>query len=178
MTTPAADLQAFFANIKPRPSSGSASSTPVSEGQQHYLGQSPAFHSSQGYHPPTVSSPLYSPPTNGTPPHHASDIISPNVPTPRNDQNQSPSLSADRTSSLLSLLKFSQPATSSSTPKPQVEEAGYRFVTSRESQGNVAVSVQDGHGRAISASDLVASFMVKPTASSPAVSGSMSGSPA
>ncbi|EER37303.1 conserved hypothetical protein [Histoplasma capsulatum H143] len=176
MSTPA-DLQALFANIKPRPSPNNASNLPSSEAQSHrHNGSSPGefpFPSSTGLFQATVSSPLYSPQYTGTPPHHASDVISPNVQTPRNN-TQSPqqqSLNADRTANLLSLLKFSPASQNVSAPKQSLAET----VATEQPQGDAPVgTTQGGHGRGISASDIVASFMGKPTTSTSAATGLMS----
>ncbi|PGH32982.1 hypothetical protein GX50_04196 [[Emmonsia] crescens] len=180
MSTPA-DLQALFANIKPRLSPNNASNPLISEAQSRRQNGSPSgefpFSSPTGLLQATVSSPLYSPQYTGTPPHHSSDVISPNVQTPRNNtQNpQQQSLNADRTSNLLSLLKFSPASQNASSPKHPQDDA----VAPKEAQGEGPVgATQGGHGRAISASDIVASFMGKPTTSASAATGLMSGGPA
>ncbi|KAK2795458.1 hypothetical protein FQN52_005225 [Onygenales sp. PD_12] len=169
------DLQALFANIKPRPSPNSASNTPASEAHGRRQNGSPSggfpFHPPVGLHQATVSSPLYSPQYAGTPPHHGSDVISPNVPTPRGNQNPQPELNAERTANLLSLLKFSPAAQSASAPKPG------DTATLKESQGEGAVGPQRGHGRGVSASDLVASFMGKQPTSATTAAGSKPDSP-
>ncbi|OAX82515.1 hypothetical protein ACJ72_03137 [Emergomyces africanus] len=179
MSTPA-DLQALFANIKPRHSPNNPSNPPVPEAQNSRQNGSPSgefpFSSPPGLLQATVSSPLYSPQYIGTPPHHGSDVISPNVQTPRNStQNvQRQTLNADRTSDLLSLLKFSPAAQNASTPKQPQEDP----VAPNEAQVEGPVgTTESGHGRGISASDIVASFMGKPTTSSSAATGLMSGSP-
>ena len=158
MSTPS-DLQALFASMKPRPaqsqdaqaaaypSSEARAFNPQSDGPRFGL-QSHAYPFPHGYHNPSVSSPVYSPGPVNTPPHHGSDILSPNVPTPRDDQQQR-TASADQAMSLLNLLSPSLSAT-------HHEE------------------VQPSHSRTISASDLVASFMAKPgpTSQSPALGAS------
>ncbi|EGE81426.1 hypothetical protein BDDG_04368 [Blastomyces dermatitidis ATCC 18188] len=177
MSTPA-DLQALFANIKPRPSSNNASNPLSPEAQSRRQNGSPPgefpFSPPTGLFQATLSSPLYSPQYAGTPPHHSSDVISPNVPTPRNN-NQSPqqqTLNTDRTSNLLNLLKFSPAPQNVAAPK----QAGAG--APKEPQVDAPIgTVQSGHGRGISASDIVASFMGKPTASTSAATGLMSGSP-
>lgn len=180
MSTPG-DLHALFAGIRPRASpAGSASNAPTPDG--HFQQGPPTarqsfnpqggHHHQTGFHQPSVSSPIYSPqPVNGTPPHHGSDVISPNVPTPHNEHQQQPQQhqqqqSADQTASLLNLLKFSNPALSTSAPAHQGTEAE----PSGQSQENTRGNMSTTHGRGISASDLVASFMGKPsvpTAKSP-----------
>ncbi|PGH15505.1 hypothetical protein AJ80_05522 [Polytolypa hystricis UAMH7299] len=177
MSTPG-DLQALFASIKPRPPSASPSGTPSAEAQQRrgpMPPQSASFHFPHGYNQPTVSSPLYSPPVTGTPPHRGSDIISPNVSTPRNEAIPPPSANADRASSLLSLLKLSQPSTSTSSPKPQQEEEISAAGIAKDAGEGTPTGTRPGHGRGISASDLVASFMGKPAAQATAAAGSFSG---
>ncbi|OJD20491.1 hypothetical protein ACJ73_08174 [Blastomyces percursus] len=176
MSTPA-DLQALFANIKPRPSPNNASNPLSPEAQSRRQNGSPPgefpFSTQTGLFQATVSSPLYSPQYTGTPPHHSSDVISPNVPTPRNN-NQSPqqTLNTDRTSNLLNLLKFS-PAPQN-VPAPKQTGAG----APKEPQVDAPIGVaQSCHGRGISASDIVASFMGKPTTSASAATGLMSGGP-
>ncbi|KAH8704207.1 hypothetical protein BGW36DRAFT_370876 [Talaromyces proteolyticus] len=171
MSTPN-DLQALFASIKPRPSQShdgrpSPQGFPASgmrSGSQQYDGQRGAggqhsqtpFFSQLGYHNPSVSSPLYSPGPANTPPHHSSDIISPNVPTPRGDQQRT--TSSDQTINLLNLLKFSQ-------NKPSSQTAMGSSPSLPVDQQETGVSEpQKSHSRGISASDLVASFMSKPTA--------------
>lgn len=116
MSTPS-DLQALFASMKPRPmqsqdaqaaaypSSEFRAANPQLDGQRFGL-QSHAYPFPHGYQHPSVSSPIYSPGPVNTPPHHGSDILSPNVPTPRGDQQRT--ASADQAMSLLNLLKFSQ----------------------------------------------------------------------
>lgn len=72
--------------------------------------------------------------------------------------------SADRTANLLNLLKFNQPSSSApATPPPQQPMAASRpgYTTLQAPQSPSTHSV---HGRGISASDLVASFMGKPLA--------------
>ncbi|PGH13784.1 hypothetical protein AJ79_03484 [Helicocarpus griseus UAMH5409] len=177
MSTPA-ELQALFANIKPRRSPNSASNTPVAEAQAYRQNGSPSgeagFAPPPGFHQATVSSPIYSPQYAGTPPHHGSDIISPNVPTPRNNQTPQQPLNADRTSNLLNLLKFSSASQNASSPMPPQEDAG----ALKDVQGEGPVgSTQSSHGRGISASDIVASFMGKPGVSAPGATGSMPSDP-
>ena len=151
------DLQALFANIKPRTPSGTASPA-VDNYQQRVQHQNyPPGHSHPAaglfhYLPPTVSSPLVSPPTNGTPPHHGSDIISPNVPSPQ----PQPGLTTDRTNQLLNLLRFNPQQSNPTTPRPEEDSSGPGAA--------MAAGSQPSHTRGISASDLIASFMPKPTA--------------
>ncbi|RAO70545.1 uncharacterized protein BHQ10_006557 [Talaromyces amestolkiae] len=164
MSTPS-DLQALFASMKPRPaqsqdaqaaaypSSEARAFNPQTDGLRFGL-QSHAYPFPHGYHNPSVSSPVYSPGPVNTPPHHGSDILSPNVPTPRGDQQQR-TASADQAMSLLNLLKFSQNKPSSPQPSAAVGSSPSLSATHHE-------EVQPSHSRTISASDLVASFMAKP----------------
>ncbi|KAJ9220714.1 hypothetical protein DTO027B5_2241 [Paecilomyces variotii] len=168
MSTPS-DLQALFASIKPRPSPSPAVQgahpsqfqQPQGLRPQPYDGQSLPHPRTQqhGYHHPSVSSPLYSPvPGNHTPPHNGSDIISPVAATPRSEQQQQ---NADRTASLLNLLKFGQNAPQGA--QQQAPAMGSFLSGPQQPQETGPVEPpKRGHTRAISASDLVASFMAKP----------------
>ncbi|KAF2097108.1 hypothetical protein NA57DRAFT_41647 [Rhizodiscina lignyota] len=106
------------------------------------------------YQHPSVSSPIVTPSPSGPQPHHDSAIMSPNVPstsqTPLPEQN-------NRSANLLNLLKFSQP--SSNSPRPT-------SALSQSMQAGTEMSSATPHDSAISASDLVASFMRKPSSSS------------
>ncbi|KAF2264288.1 DAO-domain-containing protein [Lojkania enalia] len=134
-----ADLQELFARL----GQSSASGTAGNQAQAH------------NYQQPAVSSPIYSPSPTGPQPHHHSAIISPNTsvantPAPEMGAQQTPQ---QQSAQLLNLLRFnSQPNISqtSATRHPS------RNLQTPESAG--------GHGRTISASDLVASFMPKPQA--------------
>ncbi|KAI9788474.1 MAG: hypothetical protein M1833_003004, partial [Piccolia ochrophora] len=116
----------------------------------------------------SVSSPIVSPPPGGPEPHHPSAVMSPNVGTP-NTASSAPGggqTGGDRTSTLLNLLKFSQPSSSPrSTPAPRQaqQEAGSGAANSGYGAGKVeqTQAAQNAHGRGISASDLVASLMGK-----------------
>ncbi|KAF2811987.1 uncharacterized protein BDZ99DRAFT_519227 [Mytilinidion resinicola] len=123
------------------------------------------------YHQPSVSSPVYSPAPSGPQPHHQSAVMSPNssvnnTPTP----GQS---SSDKTASLLSLLRFNGPGALSQA------SASERRPSQQSVQNLSMAEGQGAHGRTTSASDLVASFMRKPSqgasrssaAASPAPSG-------
>lgn len=123
---------------------------------------------SSGYQPASVSSPIETPPPIGRPPCHESAVISPALSTPA-VSTPVPNVgmaASDRTTNLLNLLKFAQPAAGTrptavtATSQPQVEtsasqdpDGGIRGMTSRENQAP--------HGQGISASDLVASIMGK-----------------
>ena len=132
---------------------------PPAEQQYHHLPQ-------HGYQPPTVSSPVVDPQPSISAPHHASAVISPNVATPVNSQPDAPSSSKeDRTTNLLNLLKFTQP-TPSPLAAPSAADSDTRDnMGSAASRSSRVQGESQAHGRALSASDLVASFLRK---SSPA----------
>jgi hypothetical protein len=86
--------------------------------------QPPQTHPSQqlpsGFQQPSISSAVPTPPTTNQPPRHASAIMSP-AETPPSHMHPVSGVASntDRTSSLLNLLKFSQPSpTSSKQPAP------------------------------------------------------------
>lgn len=153
MSTPG-DLQALFARIKPCPSpphDGASPSQHLALGPQPPVGQpydgqaqqqySFPFH---GYHNPSVSSPNYT--ASPVPPHRTTDVSG--VSSPRGDQQRQ--VSADQSLNLLNLLKFSQKTSAPQQPPSTV--------------GAAAPQPEDrpAHTRALSASDLVASFASKP----------------
>ncbi|TVY82474.1 hypothetical protein LSUE1_G003625 [Lachnellula suecica] len=120
-----------------------------------------------GYQQPSVSSPLSTPPAPAGQSRHSSAIMSPvETPQARIPAATGGASNADRTSSLLNLLKFSQPSSSSShnqpapigTPLPPSREAsmGSRSINygGSDVQGQVSAS---GHGRG--SSDLLAALM-------------------
>ncbi|EER28820.1 hypothetical protein CPC735_040840 [Coccidioides posadasii C735 delta SOWgp] len=168
------ELQALFANLTGKPqAAGLSPGNRQQENLAHGPSNSPG-HSQRlpQYAPPSVSSPLFSPPVAGTPPHHGSDIISPNVSTPRNEPSVQTVSNSNRTAQLLNLLKVSNAAPGGIAPKTQDlagESSGFTKQGAASSEQN-----QNGHTRGISASDLVASFMAKPTPERVAVSGSPS----
>lgn len=175
MSTPN-DLQALLASIRPRPSppnaAGQDNSQPLRSAQyqpplfppyphqQPYDGQSSPHSQPHGYLHPSVSSTVQSPSPANTPPHHGSDILSPNVPAPLAEQPQQ-SNNPDRAANLLNLLKFSQnpPASQPQAPVTGPEQP-------RSPQGQEAAP---SHERNISASDLVASLFSKQAPAAPAV---------
>lgn len=168
MSSTPADLQALFASIKPRPYAGSPNHALASDNQQRQQHQQrqqqhgyphhpqhppPGFAAPQHYAPPYASSPLYSPPINSIPPpHHGSDIISPNVSTPRSEQAPPTATGGgDRTSQLLNLLKFSPPPPA---------EAGLPSGGSQRPEGT-GENPNFGAGSRMPPSDLVASLFGK-----------------
>ncbi|KAJ5169035.1 uncharacterized protein N7482_004629 [Penicillium canariense] len=179
MSTPN-DLQALLASIRPRPSPSNVPGQenphhqrpqqpyhsglfpPHPQQQQPYNGQSFPHSQPHGYHHPSVTSAIQSPSPVHTPPHHGSDILSPNVSTPRPDwqQPQQPYPSQppprqqgnqDSAASLLNLLRFSQGPVAAPQPAPAVAPEQPRSPLVQEPASS--------HGRNISASDLVASFL-------------------
>lgn len=141
-----ADLQELFARLNGQSSAGSS-------GNQ----------ASAGYQQPSVSSPIFSPSPNGPQPHHASAIISPNMSAANTPGPEQPQPTAQQQSAqLLNLLRFnSQPSAPQHSIPPH-----------RRAQNNSQAADSPGsHGRQVSASDLVASFMGKtsPPAASPSV---------
>ncbi|KAK2879555.1 hypothetical protein FQN49_000748 [Arthroderma sp. PD_2] len=168
-----ADLQALFARIKPRPGPGGHPSEnqnpflpPQAHHQQQRGGASPGVMSPTqvNYASPYASSPLFSPPLPSNPPHHGSDVMSPNYSTPQSEQNQQP-ITSDRTN-LLNLLKFSQPAGGQSS-NPPAETGPPSGTPGRvEANGNGGGHRGASGQRNISASDIMASFLGRPAAAS------------
>ncbi|KAJ5776007.1 uncharacterized protein N7511_001018 [Penicillium nucicola] len=174
MSTPN-DLQALLASIRPRPSPSNTPGhdNPQAQRQSHYQpgmfpphpqqpydGQTYPHPQSHGYHHPSVSSTIQSPAPMNTPPHHGSDIMSPNVATPRGEWPHQPQMAnnPDRAVDLLSLLRFNQGA-----GQPQVPAAVPEHLRSPPIH-----EPSSSHGRNISASDLVAS-LIGQSPSAPAV---------
>ena len=158
---PAANLQELFASLRP---SGSGSSVRQSEGAPKSQSSAQSF----DQHPPQRNSSQYSQ-------HAMSQPYSPSfgAPAPRDHahhhRNQTPTADNpkdDRAASLLNLLNFNNPSSSpqsQSHPQPQPTPS----TASRKNHGTLAPapSAHSIHGRGISASDLVASFMgSKPSA--------------
>ncbi|KAI9873158.1 MAG: hypothetical protein M1830_000760 [Pleopsidium flavum] len=90
---------------------------------------------------------------------------------------------ANRTANLLSLLKFNQPtataqgSTAQQGDTVQHQETGRSPPASEAFQGSKTQDSQSTHGRGISASDLVASFMGKPSSPAPKMSAGASATP-
>ncbi|KAJ5518482.1 hypothetical protein N7453_000904 [Penicillium expansum] len=169
MSTPT-DLQALLASIRPRPS---PSNTPGQDNpqaqrqsyyqpglfpphppqQQPYDGQSYPHPQSHGYQHPSSCA-------NECSPHQGSDILSPNVPSPRGEWVQQPQPQHTNPGSvdLLNLLRFSQ--RSGASPQPQAPAAAPEHLQ--------APSAQASHGRNISASDLVATLFGQQAPAAPA----------
>ncbi|KAF3394024.1 hypothetical protein F1880_005477 [Penicillium rolfsii] len=205
MSTPN-DLQALLASIRPRPSPSNAHAQenphyqrpqqayhqPYPQGmfpphpqhpqqpqQQPYDGQSFPHPQLHGYHHPSVSSAIHSPSPVNTPPHHGSDILSPNVSTPRAEWQQQPyapppprqPANQDSAASLLNLLRFSQGPGAVPQPAPPVAAEQPRSPPVQEPVPS--------HGRNISASDLVATlFGQKAAPTEPAAAPAVAPAPA
>ncbi|CAG8876905.1 unnamed protein product [Penicillium nalgiovense] len=126
MSTPT-DLQALLASIRPRPSPSNTPGQdnpqaqrqsyyqpglfpPHSQQQQPYDGQSYPHPQSHGYQYPSVTSTTQSPAPMNVAPHQGSDILSPNVPSPRGEwpQQPQPQHTGPGSVDLLNLLRFSQ----------------------------------------------------------------------
>ncbi|KAF2789596.1 hypothetical protein K505DRAFT_365477 [Melanomma pulvis-pyrius CBS 109.77] len=129
-----ADLQELFARLN-----GQGAASAGASGNQ-----------APSYQHAAVSSPIYSPSPNGPQPHHASAVMSPNsshagTPAPEHAAalQQTPQ---QQSAQLLNLLRFN--AQPSSQPR-------------RPSQNTQVSEGANPHGRAVSASGLVASFMSK-----------------
>ncbi|PWY78455.1 hypothetical protein BO94DRAFT_177960 [Aspergillus sclerotioniger CBS 115572] len=193
MSTPN-DLQALLASIRPRPSpSGTPAHDPPMPQQhpgqyqagyrhqhQHQQFQPPYEGHGQSYpHPhlqpqhlhqhgyrhPSVSSNIHSPSPVNTPPHHGSDILSPNVPTPRAEMyaqqhhHQPLPQNPDRAVNLLNLLKSNQPPTASvQQQQQQLVVAGMDQAMYPQARASAPEEASQAHARNISASDLVASL--------------------
>ncbi|EEP78404.1 conserved hypothetical protein [Uncinocarpus reesii 1704] len=176
------ELRALFDSLMSNPPPGGLSHAFSSANKQQQQ-QAGAHSSSPGlthqhprYAPPSVSSPLVSPPVAGTPPHHGSDIISPNTFTPRNEPNVSLNSAAGPSSHLLNLFKFGNPESGTNSPRPQQPAGG--FLNGNEQGPLNNGKSQNGHNRGISASDLISSFMPKPDTKSAVAADATSASPA
>ncbi|KAE8385215.1 hypothetical protein BDV23DRAFT_165327 [Aspergillus alliaceus] len=183
MSTPN-DLQALLASIRPRPSPSNTpgQDAPMQYPQQYQSGLRPQQHppydgqslphpqlQQHGYRHPSVSSTIHSPSPVNTPPHHGSDILSPNIPTPRGEmfppqQHQPMSQNPDRAANLLNLLKFNQPAAPSAPQQPSqfgLEQPKPSHIH------DVGPEAAKSHARNISASDLVATLFGRQGAAVP-----------
>lgn len=192
MSTPN-DLQTLLASIRGRPSPPNAPGQdyyqqrpqqqyqqPYQPGmfpphhQQPYDGQGYPHPQPHGYYHPSVSSNMHSPAPMNTPPHHGSDIVSPNVPSPRNDWPQQPPQQQPQQPQpvdLLSLLRFSQGQGAAPSQAPVMAPEQPRSPPTQEST--------PPHGRNTSASDFVASLFGKQAAPpAPAPSASTEAPPA
>ncbi|KXG52666.1 uncharacterized protein PGRI_079220 [Penicillium griseofulvum] len=184
MSTPT-DLQALLASIRPRPSPSNTPGQdnpqaqrqsyyqpglfpPHPQQQQPYDGQSYPHPQSHGYQHPSVSSTIQSPAPMNAPPHQGSDILSPNMPSPRGEWPQQPQPQPQHTNpgsvDLLNLLRFSQRPGAS--PQPQAPAAAPEHLQSPPAQG-----APGSHGRNVSASDFVATLFGQQAPAAPAPTG-------
>ncbi|KAH0553412.1 hypothetical protein GP486_006518 [Trichoglossum hirsutum] len=116
---------------------------------------------SHGYHQDNSSSPIASSLSSNL--HSRSSMVSPSGSILQN-QTPAPSvqhLNAERTASLLNLLKFPQSTSASLPTTPAAQTKLWTPTVANGAQNFQSQQSQNGHGRAISASDLVASFMGK-----------------
>ncbi|KAF2734862.1 hypothetical protein EJ04DRAFT_512167 [Polyplosphaeria fusca] len=144
-----ADLQELIARLSGQ---GAAGASPGSQ--------------AHGYQQPAVSSPVYSPSPGGPHPHHQSAVISPNMSTSNTPGPEQPT-PQQQSAQLLNLLRFNSQPSVAQSPAP------LRHPSSNIQPADGA----SGHGRATSASDLVASFMGRPS-SQAASQASATGTPA
>lgn len=172
---PASGLQDLFASLRSSTSGSFVASNDGTPSQKPYFrfplqnlsldgnsSSTPAQPSgiSEQHQPATMSSSAVSPSSGSL-----ARVVPMNV---NNSRSATPAAPSDRpnvnlTTNLLSLLKFSAPTLSSPTPsqQPSVSTA----VT--ETTPQAVPSAHSVHGRGISASDLVASFMGKPSTPTP-----------
>lgn len=166
---PASDLQDLFASlrsstVKNRAVSSSGSPAPTSNKPpaiafaSNVASPAPLYleQRQSATMSPSFSPPLYGSQSRGFPSNTGASQS--NTPAQAGDRP-----SSDRTASLLNLLKFSTPAPSSQPPLP------HPSVATPPELGNVQINPRDHsvHGRGISASDLVASYMGKPSTPTP-----------
>jgi hypothetical protein len=140
MSTPT-DFQALFANIHP-PANRSASANVEQSNTQSVM------YNASAQQQPASTSPIGAQ-------SHSSFPMNSSFTSQEKD---------DRTSNLLNLLKFSQPNpnSSSSSTATHNNPASLRSTSFHTVPDTTSVEAQSVHGRGISASDLVASFMSKP----------------
>ncbi|KAL5383461.1 hypothetical protein DPSP01_005860 [Paraphaeosphaeria sporulosa] len=136
-------------------------------GQGSAGNSAPPQHPPHGYQQPSVSSPIFSPSPGGPQPHHQSAIMSPNssaANTPGPEQaGVSQQTPQQQSTQLLNLLRFnSQP----SVAQPR-----------RPSQNMQSLDTPPAHGRAVSASDLVAGFTGGKSPQAPASAASLAARP-
>ncbi|KAE8134027.1 hypothetical protein BDV38DRAFT_169013 [Aspergillus pseudotamarii] len=182
MSTPN-DLQALLASIRPRPSPSNTpgQDAPMQYPQQYLSGlrpQQPPYDGQSfphpqlqqhGYRHPSVSSTIHSPSPVNTPPHHGSDILSPNAPTSRGEmfppqQHQPMPQNPDRAANLLNLLKFNPSAASPASQQP----SPFALEQPKPSHSHeVGPEATKFHARNISASDLVATLFGRQGATAP-----------
>lgn len=176
---PAADLQDLFASLRSTTSGSFVASKDGTPAQNPYYrhplqklsvdGNSsltPAQPSgSSEQHQPATMSPSAVSPSSGS----QSRVVPMNV---NSSRSATPAASGDKpninlTTNLLSLLKFSAPTVSSPTPSQQPSVSTAVIETTPQATPQAVPSTHSVHGRGISASDLVASYMGKPSTPTP-----------
>lgn len=177
---PAADLQDLFASLRSTTSGGSfvpsKDGTPAQnpyyrhplqklsvDGNSSSTPAQPSGSSEQ--HQPVTMSPSAVSPSSGS----QSRVVPMNV---NSSRSATPAASGDKpninlTTNLLSLLKFSAPTVSSPTPSQQPSVSTAVLETTPQATPQAVPSTHSVHGRGISASDLVASYMGKPSTPTP-----------
>ncbi|KAJ5726607.1 uncharacterized protein N7483_007964, partial [Penicillium malachiteum] len=138
-----------------------------------YDGQSYPHPHFNGYHHPSVSSAIHSPSSGhplNSPPHHGSDILSPNLPTPHGEWNQPPPSqqnNPDRAANLLNLLRFSHGQAPVAAGQPRAVQPMPTVGDLEQSRPHHIQEVASSQARKASASDLIASFLNAPVAPVP-----------
>jgi hypothetical protein len=133
------DLQALFANLKPRSVSSTA---PKGQSSQH--SSQPSFEQNTFFQPKasqTFTSPPVTDPSNLPPSNMASAF-----------QSGGASGGGDRTQNLLNLLKFSQPPAAGRVPQQSTPLA-------RSTSESHTMRQETAHGKPVTASDLMSSFL-------------------
>lgn len=173
---PAADLQDLFASLRSTTTGGSLvaskDGTPAQtpyyrhplqklnlDGNSSSTPAQPSGSSEQ--HQPAIMSPSAVSPSSGS----QARVVPMNV---NSSRSVTPAVSGDRpnanlTTNLLSLLKFSAPPVSSPTPSQHPSVSTAVTETTPQATPQAVPSTYSVHGRGISASDLVASYMGKPS---------------
>lgn len=173
---PAADLQDLFASLRSTTTGGSfvasKDGTPAQspyyrhplqklslDGDSSSTPAQPSGSSEQ--HQPAIMSPSAVSPSSGS----QARIVPMNL---NSSRSVTPAVSGDRpnvnlTTNLLSLLKFSAPTVSSPTPSQHPSVSTAVTETTPHATPHAVPSTHSVHGRGISASDLVASYMGKPS---------------
>lgn len=173
---PAADLQDLFASLRSTTTGGSfvasKDGTPAQspyyrhplqklslDGNSSSTPAQPPGSSDQ--HQPAIMSPSAVSPSSGS----QARLVPMNL---NSSRSVTPAVSGDRnnvnlTTNLLSLLKFSAPIVSSPTPSQHPSVSTTITETTPHATPHAVPSTHSVHGRGISASDLVASYMGKPS---------------
>ena len=147
-----ATLQSLFASLRPSGGSRSSSSSHPSASNNHKphsFHPAPAPASSSPRPHPSVSNQSFAPPPKNV--NDSSSVQNTTMNSPPALAGDQPS--TDRTNNLLNLLKFG-PSNTAGQGSPQQQSAARPPFASPDAQ--------NAHGRGISASDLVGSFMGKP----------------